>query len=157
MPYLNIDDGELDNEDVEALSDAGYRLYSMARLYCARNLTDGYIPLTKLRRLTETASDVVITELERGGRIHLHEGCGTSTCPSETRGQVLVHNYLKWNHSRHWWLTRREKERERKDDYRKRMAAERDAAQHGPKSVPASVPTGQPKGRRTGRHAGQDA
>lgn len=138
MPYLNVDDGELDNEKVEGLTDAAYRLWSMARLYSARNLTDGRIPLSKLRRLTDSGDDVVITELERAGLLHLGPGCGTSTCPDDHGADVQVHDYLQWNHSRDWWLDRRKRERERKDEYRRNRRK---------KAVPEGVPAGQPEGQ----------
>lgn len=139
MPYLNIDDGELDNPKIESLSDAAYRLYSMARLYCARNLTDGHVPMTKLRRLTATATDVVITELERAELLHLGDGCDDSrTCLAAPQGYAAVHDYLEWNHSKSWWLKRRQRERERKDEYRRKRAAQR---------VPGGVPVGQDAGQ----------
>lgn len=128
MPYLNIDDGMYDHEKVDQLSDAAWRLHVTAMMFCARNLTDGFVSLSQARRLTATASDPEAAELVRAGVWHdLGLGCTNAeciearTCPAHGKPKCyLIHDYLQWNHSRSWWENRRREEAERKRKYRAR-------------------------------------
>jgi len=124
MPYLNIDDGEDEHPKIIGLSDAAYRLRSAMRGYAARNKTDGLVMLALARRLTDTASDVVLSELEKANLIHFPgTGCSDSrTCCDPPAGYVMVHDYLEWNHSKRWWENRAIEERKRKAAYRKKKA-----------------------------------
>jgi hypothetical protein len=130
MPYLNIDDGMYDHEKVDQLSDAAWRLHVTAMMFCARNLTDGFVPIGQARRLTATAGDPEAAELVRAGVWHdLGEGCDkpecveARTCPAHGKAKAyLIHDYLQWNHSRAWWDNRRREEAERKRKYRARKS-----------------------------------
>lgn len=155
MPYLNIDDGMDEHPKVDALSDAAFRLYVSGKLYCARKLTDGFIPHGKARRLTVTGNDAVAAELVRAGLWHdLGEGCDNPACIEERTchkdgraGHYIVHDYLQWNHSKHWWESRRKEDAERKKKWR----AERKAGR-----VPSDVRTDvQPDARRQSVHQNQ--
>lgn len=138
MPYLNIDDGMDEHPKIDLLSDRGYRLLMSSLHYCARNLTDGYVPLGKARRLTATGSDAVAKELVTAGVWHdLGEGCDDPRCiESRTcqthgkKGHYLVHDYLQWNHSKHWWDTRRAEDAERKKKARAAKAARQESARN---------------------------
>jgi hypothetical protein len=133
MPYLNIDDGMDEHPKVDALSDAAFRLYVSGKLYCARKLTDGFIPHGKARRLTVTGNDAVAAELVRAGLWHdLGEGCDNPECVEERTchkdgrpGHYIVHDYLQWNHSKHWWESRRKEDAERKKKWRAERKASR--------------------------------
>jgi hypothetical protein len=126
MPYLNIDDGMDEHPKVDALSDAAFRLYVSGKLYCARKLTDGFVPHAKARRLTVTGNDATAAELVRAGLWHdLGEGCDNPACIEERTchrdgraGHYIVHDYLQWNHSKHWWDSRRKEDAERKKKWR---------------------------------------
>ena len=120
MPYLNIDDGMDEHPKIEALSDAAFRLYVCSMLYAARTGTDGLVALSKARRLTESAGDGVAAELVRAGAWHdLGEGCSDSrTCLPGAQGHYVIHDYLQWNHSAHWWAERRRKDQERQAEWR---------------------------------------
>lgn len=132
MPYLNVDDSEPDHPKIEALSDAAYRLNSAARAYCAKHLTDGYVSLSKARRLTDTGTDGVAMELVRANVWHdLGDGCSdpecieARTCHAEGRqGHYIVHDYLQWNHSRDWWEKRRQQQRQRKRKSREKSVTD---------------------------------
>lgn len=125
MPYLNTDDGMDEHPKIDGLSDAAYRLLMASMHYCARNLTDGYIPLTRARRLTATGTDATAAELVAAGVWHdLGSGCtqGESvderTCHREGRAaHYIVHDYLQWNHSKAWWDKRRKDDAERRRKY----------------------------------------
>jgi hypothetical protein len=132
MPYLNIDDGMDEHPKVDALSDAAFRLYVSGKLYCARKLTDGFIPHAKAKRLTVTGNDAIAAELVRAGLWHdLGEGCNRPECIEERTchrngraGHYIVHDYLQWNHSKHWWESRRKDDAERKKKWRAERRAE---------------------------------
>lgn len=51
MPYLNTDDGFPDHPKVDALSDGAFRLHVAGMHYCAKNTTDGLIPVGRVDRL----------------------------------------------------------------------------------------------------------
>ena len=155
MPYLNIDDGMDEHPKVDGLSDEAFRLYVSSKLYCARTLTDGFLPLSKARRLTATGTDVVAKELVDADLWHdLGEGCDNDACVKERTchkdgraGHYIVHDYLQWNHSKHWWETRRAAEAERKKKWRKARKSGQT------EDVAPSVPTGHDAGQDAGRDA----
>lgn len=160
LPYLNIDDGMDEHPKVDALSDAAFRLYVSGKLYCARKLTDGFIPHAKAKRLTVTGNDAVAAELVRAGLWHdLGEGCNRPECIEERTchrdgrtGHYIVHDYLQWNHSKHWWDQRRAAETERKRKWRAAKESGDVTA-----SVPTSVTAGHHAGRTASGDAGRDA
>jgi len=137
MPYLNVDDGMDEHPKVEALSDAAYRLHMSAMKFSARKLTDGFVALSRARRLTETGTDATAAELVRAGVWHdLGEGCDRAesvesrTCHAVGKpGHYIVHDYLQWNHSKAWWDKRRRDQAERK---RKHLARKNGGAADGP-------------------------
>lgn len=127
MPYLNTDDGFPDHEKVDALSDGAFRLHVAGMHYCARKLTDGLIPLRRVSRLKPNYKASEVQELLRGRLWHKGgEGCGTDECPIGGAGEYVVHDFLEWNKPAAWWEERRQRETERKADYR-RKAAEKEA------------------------------
>lgn len=156
MPYLNVDDGMDEHPKVDAVSDAAFRLHMSGMLYCARKLTDGFIPLAKARRLTVTGGDGIAGELVRAGLWHdLGEGCTDPACIEERTcqkdgraGHYIVHDYLQWNHSKVWWDKRRAADTERKRKWR----ATKDTKQN--ERVTPSVPSGHDAGRTTPEDAG---
>lgn len=135
MPYLNIDDAMDEHPKVDGLSDAAYRMLMAGLHYCARQLTDGFIPHARARRLTVTASDAVAKELVDAGLWHdLGEGCDVPECIEERtchqhgrKGHYIAHDYLQWNHSKEWWEKRRADEAERLRKWRAKAKREREA------------------------------
>jgi hypothetical protein len=134
MPYLNVDDDMPWHPDVWGLSDAAFRLYVSAMCYSAKYGTDGIVPHSRLRTLSPSADDVVMTEVMRSGRFHdLGHGCpkpasvDARECHAEgSPGHFLVHNFLRWNHSHAWWQKRKADQRERKRKYDEKRRTERD-------------------------------
>jgi hypothetical protein len=123
MPYLNTDDGFPDHEKVDALGDGAFRLHVAGMHYCARKLSDGAIPQRRVARLKPNYKPSELQELLRGGLWHKGgEGCGTDHCPLGSAGEYVVHDYLEWNKPASWWEERRQRETERKADYRKKVA-----------------------------------
>ena len=126
MPYLNVDDAMDEHPKIEVLSDAAFRMHMSAMLYAARRKTDGFIPRAKARRLSDSASDAVAAELVQANVWHdLGEGCDrpdcieARTCKEQGKpGHYLLHDFLQWNHSAHWWDERRRKDQERQAEWR---------------------------------------
>lgn len=52
MPWVRFDDQFPDHHKVRGLSDAAYRLHNEAIFWCARQLTDGFIPEYELRNIS---------------------------------------------------------------------------------------------------------
>lgn len=84
MSWVKLDDRFFDNPKVAALSDGAQLAYLKAVTYCARELTDGYVPVKKAR---EYATARMIKELAPG----LWE---------PTEGGFVVHDYLDYNPTR---------------------------------------------------------
>lgn len=145
MPWGRVDDTYYDHPKLEELEDAhewpdrlaGAGLNSLAWSWCNRFLTDGKVPratVTKLGGTVELADQLV--------RVGLWEGVA---------GGYQIHDFLVYNDSREQVLARREKEAQRKANYR---AGRRPSGTTTgtpsvddapvPSVVPASVPAGQP-------------
>lgn len=119
MPYLNSDDDFPDNPKIDALSDAGYRLYDAGRHYAAKNLTDGAIPDHRVPRLSRAYKAAVLRELLTADLWHPGgEGCDSATCIKGEGGEYVVHDFLQWNKPRAWWEAKRRKDAERLADWR---------------------------------------
>lgn len=123
MPYLNTDDGFPDHPKVDALTDGAFRLHVAGMHYCAKNTTDGLIPVGRVDRLKPGFKAGQLQELLDGRLWHLGgKGCGTDECIKGKAGHYVVHDYLQWNQSAEWWGARRAAEAKRKAEYRRRMA-----------------------------------
>lgn len=51
MVWVKIDDGILDNPKIVRAGPIGFALHAAAITWCARNLTDGFVPLAKAKQL----------------------------------------------------------------------------------------------------------
>lgn len=140
MPYLNLDDGFPDHPKIDALSDGAFRLHVAGMAYCARNLTDGYIPKERVHRLMPVYKPSYLRELLDGNVWH------------EADGGNRVHDYLDWNQSREWWTRRREQGAKRINAWRERERnKKRDAspdADATPDVTPPVTPLRPPRKKR---------
>lgn len=93
MSWVKLDDRIFDNPKIAALSDTAKVAYLEATCYCARELTDGFVPLNKAKGFA--GKPKVVQELVP----HLWE-----TAP----GGFRVHDYLKYNPTRVKVLAERE-------------------------------------------------
>lgn len=93
MSWFMLDDRFFDNTKIAALSDRAKVAYLEAGTYCARELTDGFIPANKARMISGTTK--ALKELIPG----LWEPC---------TGGYRVHDYLKYNKTRAQVLSERE-------------------------------------------------
>ena len=123
MPYLNLDDEFTEHPKIDALSDGAFRLHVSGLRYCAKNTSDGLIPVGKVDRLKPGFKPSQLNELIRGRVWHKGgDGCGTDECLIGGPGEYVIHDYLQWNRSAEWWETRRKAETERKAEYRRKQA-----------------------------------
>lgn len=69
MAWLRIDDGFVDHERVENLSDKAFRLHVTAMCLCARKLTDGHLSTKdiKVARTLVGAGPRTVDELRTAG------------------------------------------------------------------------------------------
>ena len=92
MSWVKLDDRFFDNPKIAALSDAAKCAYLEATCYCARELTDGHVPLNKAKALA--GKPRVVQELVP----HLWEPANNG---------FMVHDYLKYNPTREQVLRER--------------------------------------------------
>jgi hypothetical protein len=95
MPWVRFDDQYPIHRKVASLSDAAYRLHSTAIFWCARNLTDGWVPEDDLDQVCAQVRNPkkFLAELLRRGLLH-EAGfeCDSEDCPADgthTDGWVL--------------------------------------------------------------------
>jgi hypothetical protein len=126
MPYLNLDDEFTEHPKVDGLSDGAFRLHVSGMRYCAKNTSDGIIPGARVDRLKPSYKPSQLAELIKGRLWHRGgQGCDTDHCPLGEPGEYVVHDYLEWNKSAEWWDDRRRGEAERKAEWRRKAAAEK--------------------------------
>lgn len=110
MSWFKLDDRFFDNPKIAALSDGAKVAYLEAGTYCARELTDGYIPLNKAKGFAGKAR--VVQELVP----HLWEPCD---------GGFRVHDYLKYNPTKEQVLKEKAERHEAKSRAGRAGAAKR--------------------------------
>ena len=65
MSWVKLDDRYFDNPKIAALSDSAKVAHLESMTYCARELTDGFIPLKKAKAIAGRSR--VVQELRAGG------------------------------------------------------------------------------------------
>lgn len=110
MPWIKLDDRFFDNDKIVAAGKDARDLYLAGLCYCARSLTDGFIPEERVSRLAIEASiadgkEVVkrLCTVIRGKQFPLWE---------TVDGGYQVHDYLEYNPTREEELERRAKRAE---------------------------------------------
>lgn len=106
MPYLNLDDGYSEHRKVDALSHGAFRLHTSGLCYCARELTDGFVPTHRVARLMRDYKLGYLNELLEAAM----------WLPVD--GGFDIHDYLEWNKPRSWWIEKREKDAKRLAEWR---------------------------------------
>lgn len=104
MPWVRFDDQFTIHRKVDGLSDAAFRLHVAAIFWCARNLTDGFVPRedlalvsARVRAPERFAAECVIRELWHPA----DETCPSATCTAPLDGDGwVIHDYLVYQPSR---------------------------------------------------------
>lgn len=118
MPFLLIDETFPENPKIDELSDAAFRLHVTALCYAARNLTDGHITKSALKRCTKGAR----TSARRAHEL-TQSGCWEVHPDGDEHGWI-IHDYLDWNRSRENILEQRKANAERQRRWREKHTAQ---------------------------------
>ncbi len=97
MSWFKLDDSFFDNLKIAALSDPAQLAYLKGAVYCARNLTDGVIPVRKAEEFASKCLKELVPALWE-----------------PVNGGFVIHDYLQYNPSKAQVMTEREKARNRK-------------------------------------------
>lgn len=166
MVWAKIDDEILDNPKIIAIGPIGFALYVGAITWCARNLTDGFIPKQKLKHLlgqdwTEDRDDgkTVVWTLSahsnycgRDGDelidqiVDLMVSVGVMHEDFDERSNFgyRLHDYDQYNPTRAEVLEERERKRTAGKLGGSRSASKRKAEQQAPAQAPAAPPAQAP-------------
>lgn len=118
--WVKINDQMPNDPEIDELSDGAFRLYISALCYAQAELTDGYVPANRLRRLTPNYKLSHLKEL---------------TAPSDNpEGPILlpiddgyaIRNFSKYNKTRAYWERKRREDAQRLADWRARKEAQND-------------------------------
>ncbi len=131
MSWAKLDDAILDNRKILKLDVTSFGFHVAAITWCARNLTDGFIPHGKVATLVRTrgvdpyeiATELIAAKLWR-----------------ETAEGYEIHDYLAYNPSRAKVLAEREREAERKRARRSPDGVRADSARSLPHPDPDPDP-----------------
>ena len=128
MVWARIDDHYTTHPKLNAAGPLAIAVDVAGICYCALNLTDGYIPETALSILL----NMPITQIRKQVARLIEVGRW------ETKeGGYLVHDFLDYNPSAEEVLGKRQKEADRKAEWRERR---KPLSQGSPKNVPPNVP-----------------
>lgn len=110
MSWVKLDDGFTENAKIVALSDRALRLYLRGLCYAARNRTDGVLDRKALAHI--------------GGTGRLRRELVDARAWDEAEGDVVIHDYVKYNPTRSQVEARRlgAESRKRRERHRKRVA-----------------------------------
>ena len=159
MPWVRFDDVFPIHRKVRGLSDPAFRLHAEAIFWCARNLTDGFVPAADLLDLASARRPLkFVPELVIRGMWHLaDEVCDSKKCPAyveqpSERDGWLLHDYFEYQPTKAQVIKEREQNAERQRRYKERHAsngteshsesnavsnAVSDASVTGPRPVPS--------------------
>lgn len=111
MAWGRLDDQANGNPKLLALSDAAWRMWGCALIYCQAQLTDGFVPTQAIHTFGVKARD--------------KEKVAEELCAVQVRAQAplwtrvdggyKLHDYLQWNECRATVLSRRSRERTRSE------------------------------------------
>src|SRR5215813_10946340 len=114
--WAKLDDAILDNPKIIAAGPLGFALHVAAITWCARNLSDGFIPKRRVAQLLDLGS-IRVSEASLG---RVRHGLSTSDVAEDLARIGLwhdhgasweVHDYLDYNPSKADVLARRERNR----------------------------------------------
>jgi hypothetical protein len=156
MPWVRFDDDFPINRKVAGLSDAAYRLHSSAIFWCARNLTDGFLPkddlddvCARVRTPKRFAAECVRRDVwHPAGRDCPSENC---IAPVDKDGWV-IHDYLDFQPSKEQVLRDRLAARIRQERWKAKRNGPHNAVRDGVGNgvTNATPPRPAPKGSGAG-------
>lgn len=157
MPWVRFDDDFPINRKVAGLSDAAYRLHSSAIFWCARNLTDGFLPkgdlddvCARVRTPARFAAECVRREVWHDAR----ENCASEKCaaPVDKPGWV-IHDYLEFQPSKEQVMRDREAARIRQERWKAKRFGQANAVTNGVSDAVDNTAPPRPERKRGGQAA----
>lgn len=148
MPWVRFDDTFSVHRKVEGLSDAAFRLHISAVFWCARNLTDGFVPEEDLELVTarvrtpgpfaaelvrrglwhpvETVTRNGDSDVTRNAHVEDYKiDCDSTDCPAPEGPGWVIHDYLEFQPSKDKVREDQSKNADRQRRYRERQAAKK--------------------------------
>lgn len=131
MPWVRFDDQFPIHRKVKGLSDSAFRLHAEAIFWCARNLTDGFVPAEDLPELATARRPLkLVPELVSRGSWHqAAEVCDSETCPAHPKHRPdahrdgwYIHDYFDYQPSKQKVQRERKAKLERQQRWRERKS-----------------------------------
>ena len=143
MPWVRFDDQFPIHRKVDGLSDAAYRLHTSAIFWCARNLTDGFVPEEDLDGVTarvRTPARFAAECVKRGVWHDARHPCPSRNCPGPVDNDGwVIHDYWDYQFTKEQVIHNRESAKERQKRHRQDTGH---GSSHGvTNGVTASTPT----------------
>jgi len=133
MTWLKTDDRFPEHRKIRRLSDPAYRLHHTALCACAKDETDGLV----------TEDD--IADMEHGARLRKHVPALVDRGLWEpVPGGWIIHDFLHYNPSHSKQNERRERDRQRQQEWREKKASQRDNDVTTPLSQPRHTSPSRP-------------
>jgi len=146
MPWVRFDDQFPIHRKLAGLSDAAFRLHVSAIFWCARNLTDGVVPVgdledvsARVRTPTRFAAELVIRRLWHLG----DEECDSEQCVAAGAPGIdgwVIHDYLEYQPSRSKVLQTREERKKAGAEGGRKSGETRRSRSTGPRSKTEAKP-----------------
>lgn len=139
MPWVKFDDGFDDEPEIDNLSDSAVALYFTATTWSSRNLTDGFIPFGRVRKLPG-GSESAAEELCNCG--------GDKPWWIRVEGGYQIRSFLKYNPSAAEVEAQRNTWKNKKAGQKKPLISETPAGipQETPSGIPGEIPNKTPEG-----------
>ena len=158
MPWVRFDDQYPIHRKVDGLTDAAFRLHTSAIFWCARNLTDGFVPEEDLDGVTarvRTPSRFAAECVRRGVWHDARHRCPSQKCPGPVDGDGwMIHDYWEYQPSKEQVIREREANARRQKKWRDAHNASSNGVSNGvSNSAPARpyVSTGSSPSYRSAR------
>ena len=163
MPWVRFDDQYPIHRKVAGLSDAAFRLHTSAIFWCARNLTDGYVPEEDLDGVSARVRTPqrFAAECVAKGSWHppgdtctseLCPACPTSKSPVDNPAGWVVHDYFGYQFSKTEVLRDREAAARRQKKWREARNARSNGVSNGVSNTTPPRPEGK-RGRASPERA----
>jgi hypothetical protein len=110
MAWGRLDDQANGNPKLLALSDAAWRMWGCALIYCQSQLTDGFVPTPAIHTFGVQARD----KEKVADELCATQVRGYAPLWARVEGGYQLHDYLQWNDSRQAVLAKRHRDRKRK-------------------------------------------
>lgn len=135
MPWVRFDDQFPIHRKAAGLSDAAFRLHVSAIFWCARNLTDGFVPeedLDDVCARVRTPARFAAECVRRGAWHEAGHSCPSARCPGPVDGSGwVIHDYWDYQPSKDQVVRDRQASARRQANWRARRNGVSNAPSNG--------------------------